>query len=76
MKIIGCVCFVEKSLMSLRVLFLSECNKVAHEFAQFGLKASLSISEWIEHAMVFVLGVFVSGLVASDSAELSGLIKS
>jgi hypothetical protein len=41
-----------------------DCNKVAHEFAQYGVRAGLPISEWIEHSLDFV-----SGLVASDSAE-------
>ena len=42
-----------------------ECNKVAHELAQYGARVGLPISEWIEH-----VPKFVSVLVTSDGAEL------
>jgi hypothetical protein len=32
-----------------------DCNKVAHEFAQYGVRAGLPISECIEHSLDFFL---------------------
>jgi hypothetical protein len=40
------------------------CNKLSHEFDQYGVRAGLPISEWIEHSPEFGYSP-----VASDLAE-------